>query len=631
MDETVKEASVKALTAGQRALWILSRLAPESSAYQTSRAIRVRGTLDSRKLLRVYERLSIAKPSLRTELVERDGAPLLSLNASANIRAETLDVTGWSELELAERINQEANRPFELGGEPLFRILLLRRADDDTVLVATAHQLLLDPDSYFAVLEELLSGYGNEEKLWTEANEPELQPDRVDRRDEDAARAYWLQKLSGTLPVLHLPADKPRPPVRTFGGSDLSFRIPDGLAQSLRKAAANERLELQELLLAAYQVLLHRYSNQDDVLVGVFLPPHDDAQEASIGSYANPVVVRSDLSEDTAFADFFRKTGTALAEAYERRGFPFPQLVELLQPDRDPSFPALFQASYSYRKQQGRYAAGFGALAFENEGKEFDFADGLTFESIRLARKEVQYDLRLSVIDDGEAAIGRFDYYSDLFEAGTIERLKDNFLTLLESIALQPEEQAKRLNLLAEGERELLLGDWSGEAKAFPEVAIHSLFEERAALHPDKEAVVFGEERWTYRELNERANRLAHYLRKNGVVPDTLVGVFLERTLDIPVVLFAILKAGGAYVPLDPHYPKDRIAVTLEDSRAPIIVTRSDLASLLPADYEGKIVRYDEEQDVISRNRRSIRREGRSRAIWLTSSTRRARPDGRRA
>lgn len=601
MDDTFDRTGETEFAPGQRALWLLSRASPDSSAWQTTRAIRFRGPLRADKLRQAVDRVAARRLALRIELVERSGVPSLRLNRTGNYRLEEIDAARCDDRELRDRIELEASRPLVPGREPLFRLVLLKRAEAEAVLVATAHQLALDPDSFFAVLRELRLQYDGESEPPAASGPEAAQPQEQSRAEEEAGKAFWERKLAGALPALHLPADKPRPPSYTHRGEALTFRIPDGLVRTLRGVASQAGLGFRELLLAAFQVLLHRYANQDDLLLGVFLPPRNGVEE--VGSFLNPVVVRSFLSPETAFNEVWRAAESELAEAEAFRAYPFPKLIGLLRTDRDPSFPAVFQAAYSYRgksERDGGTDEGDGALAFELEGEEREFAKGVTYEPVPLRRQDVQYDLRLSVLDRDGEAFGRFEYYADLIGAETAERLKANYLSLLRSISMQPRERAARLNLLDEAERKLLLGGWSGASKAYPDLCIHRLFEERAALHPDKEAVVFGEERLTYRELNGRANRLARYLRSRGVVPDSPVGVYLKRTLDIPVILFAILKAGGAYVPLDPGYPRDRIAVTLEESGLKLIVTKADLASELPGDYEGDVVVYDETSEAIA-------------------------------
>jgi non-ribosomal peptide synthetase component F len=379
--------------------------------------------------------------------------------------------------------------------------------------------------------------------------------------------AYWRAQLA-ELPQLALPTDRPRPSVQSFRGAVQPLALPARLTAALRALSRTEGTTLFMTLLAAFQSLLARYSGQDDIVVGTPIAGRNRAElEPLIGFFVNSLVLRSDLSGNPSFRELLARVREVALAAYAHQDLPFEMLVEDLQPERDASRNPLFQVMFQL---------------FSAVGARQAASDG------RPPRAEVRsgtakFDLFLDLWEAPHEVTGGIEYSTDLFDADTVARLAGHFRNLLEGMVADPERPLSQLPLLAPDEHRRLVVDWNATARPYPrEACVHELFEAQAARTPDAPALVFGERTLSYAQLNERANRLAHRLRALGVGPDRLVGVCLERSLELPVALLAVLKAGGAYLPLDPGYPTARLAYMLADANAPVLLTQHQLRPRLP-------------------------------------------------
>lgn len=591
-----------ALSHDQRALWFLYRLAPESAAYNLLYAARLRSSLDIDALQRAVDTLLQRYPILTATFAMRDGEPVQRFHKDQKIQVAVIDAAGRSPENLQRRLIEEANRPFDLEQGPILRIKLYKRDEQDYILALNVHHIAADFWALDILVDELCILYAaNRAGIAAPLPEPGTQyPEYVRQQAEMLAGAegerlwaYWREKLSGELPLLNLPTDRPRPLVQTYRGAVHSFALSDDLAWQLRALANAEKVTLFTLLLAAYQTLLFRYTNQEDILVGTPMLGRNRAEyERVIGYLANPVVLRADLSGNPTFKEFLRQAGRTVIEALEHQDYPFPLLVERLQPRRDPSYSPIFQTEFIWDRPRTRNAQAM--ILAGQDGMARQLAqENLVLEPFAYGQQGAPFDLTLTIFELEGGLSADFRYNVDLFDAATIERMEQHFQMLLAGIVANPEQRLRDLPLLTEAELHRILVDWNATESDYPgDVCLHQLIEAQVERTPEQTALIFEDQALSYRELNRRANRLAHALQAWGVEPDVLVGVCMERSIEMVVALLAILKAGGAYVPLDPGYPQERLAYMLQDAQAPVLLTQSAIAARLPR-TEAKVVSLD--------------------------------------
>ncbi|TCP54485.1 amino acid adenylation domain-containing protein [Tumebacillus sp. BK434] len=579
------------LSYGQRSLWFMQRLAPDSSAYNVSRAVKVPAALNTQALQTALTQLCARHPQLRTRMELQDGEPLQLVQEQPNFHFAVEQAAGWSEEQLQQRLSVEADRPFDLAQGPLWRVLVFSRSAEEHVLLLSMHHIITDFWSLGLFTAELRDLYhaaatGTQAAIRTAGQSYGAyvcqQTEMLNGAKGEQLYRYWQQQLSGQLPVLNLPTDRPRPPVQTFRGASHEFRLGARLTEEVKEFAKAQNTTLYTALLAAYHVLLHRYTGQDDILVGSPAAGRTSAKDAgTLGYFVNPIVLRGRFQGAETFAAFTEAMRRTVLGALDHQEYPFSLLVEKLHPQRDPSVSPLFQAFFVLQKSHLLDRDGLTAFALNEAGAQL--GGDLPLESMRLAQTHVQYDLILTLAEvEGELSAS-FDYNADMFDPSTVARMSGHFTTLLHGLISAPHRPLAHAPLLTAAEERHLLGDWHARRADYGEpVCAHELFERTAEELPHKTALELGDIKLTYAELNERANRLAHHLRKAGVTQESLVAVSMERSVEMVVAMFGILKAGGAYLPLDPAYPGERLSFMLEDSGAKILLTQAHLAEQLP-------------------------------------------------
>ncbi|MCX7571137.1 amino acid adenylation domain-containing protein [Tumebacillus sp. DT12] len=578
-------------TSGQQSLFFLQRLAPDRAPYNISRAVRLDAGVDRELLREAMQAVVRRHPLLRATYHAADGGAVQRVSESAVLNWQEVDAGLWDEAELRAQLDEEANRPFDLERETPLRASLYLRGSEGVVLLLTVHHIATDFWSFGVFARDLGTAY----QALQRGETPELaaagsyaqyaarQAEMLAGSEGERLWNYWREQLGGALPVLSLPSDRPRAAVQSYRGAAHRFQLPPSLTTALKELAKENGSTLYMTLLAAFQVLLHRYSGQDDILVGSPTVGRSRAQEADVvGYFVNPVVLRGDLSAALPFRRFLDQVRRTVLAAMEHQAYPFGLLADRLQNKRDLSHSPVYQAMFTMQRAQAGEDERMTRLALGDAGVTVDLG-GLSMTSEALSTRYSQLDLTLLMGEaDGELH-GVIEYSTDLFEAATIERMATGFATLLTGIAADPEQTVDRLPLVTAVERQDLLTVWNDTAREYPrDVCLHQLFEQQAARTPEATALVFGEECLTYGELNSRANKLARHLQRSGVGPDVLVGVCMERSVEMVVALYGILKAGAAYVPIDPTYPQDRLAYLLEDSGVPMLLTQSHLADGLP-------------------------------------------------
>jgi amino acid adenylation domain-containing protein len=608
------------LSFAQQRLWFLQQLEPKDTTYNMPRGIRMRGTLDLGALQQTLEEIVSRHEALRTRFEMVDGEPSQVIAPTMEVELPIEDLSGLPqaerEAEALRLARREARRPFELERGPQVRAKLVRLDQEEHLLLLTMHHIVSDGWSWGVFWRELGVLY---EAFIAQKPSPlaELPIQYADyalwQRQWltgevlDEQLGYWKRQLA-YLPALELPTDRPRPAVQTHRGARQWLELPESLTEALKELSRREGATLFMVLLGAFQVLLSRYSSQEDVAVGTPIAGRNRSEtEGLIGFFVNTLVMRTDLSGDPSFRELLGRVREVALDAFEHQDLPFEKLVEELRLERDLSRTPLFQVFFNVLNAFDT-ATELSGLKVELLGRVREVALG-SYAHQAVSRSgprdqqlaQSKFDLTLDVLERREGLDLVFVYNADLFDDATIERMLEHLKTLLEGIVEDPDRHLSELALMSEAERHLLLFEWNDTKTQYPgDRCIHELFEEQVQLTPEAVAVVFEEQQLTYRELNERANQLAHHLGKHGVGPEVLVGICLERGIDLVVALLATLKVGGAYVPLDPFYPLERLAFMLEDTDAPVLVTQGHLRERLPT-FRGELVCLDEEREEITR------------------------------
>ena len=565
----------------QRRAWFLARLDPSNPAYNERRAHRLTGTIDVDALRGSLQAVLRRHEILRTTYVLVDDEPRQVVREHATLDLRRFDLSYMAALKrddaLADILTIEAQQPFDLETGPLARFSLIRLGDDDHVLMRVWHHIVSDGWSA-GLFERELSILYNALVAGRAAELPALALQYADyavwQRQWlagevlDKQLGYWKGKLAN-LSTLELPTDRTRPAVQSNRGARLESVLPQSLAEAVEALGHVAGTTPFMTLLAAFQVLLHRYSGAEDIVVGTPIAGRRRAElEGLIGFFANTVVLRVSLAGAPTFRELLARVRESALAAYTHQDLPFEKLVGELAPSRDLSRNPLFQVCF----------------ALQNTPDTVLALEGLQASRLALPTRHAKFDLTLTLSARASGLQASWEYCTDLFERATIERMAGHFQRLLESIVADPGQRIGQFALLDAADRHRLLVEWNNTAADYPrEACLHTLFETRVAKAPQAVAVAHGGNTLTYAELNAHANRLAHRLRAHGVGPQALVGICMERSLDLIVGLLGILKAGGAYVPLDPNVPRERLALMLDDAHVAVVLTHAHLRPQLPA------------------------------------------------
>ena len=580
LDVLDEDLFVFPLSFAQQRLWFIEQLAAGSPTYNLPFALDFQGLLDVTALERSINEIVQRHESLRTTFTIVDGQPVQAIAPRLILPIRMVDLTAVPETEKAAELQRlvhlEVQQPFNLEQGPLLRVTLFRQSYEQFLLLLNLHHIISDGWSCGVFVQELIALY----KAFTASKPsplPELpiqyadfslwQQEELQGEALETKLSYWQQQLGGNLPYLQLPTDYSRSMVQSFRGERQSFVVSKSLTEALKARSRQEGVTLFVTLLTAFQTLLYRYTGSEDILVGLPIAErHQTEVEWLIGFFVNTLTLRTDLSDSPSFQQLLLRVRETTLGAYAHQDVPFEKLVETLQLERNLSQNPLFQVMF----------------AFQNVPLPV-LDSGWDWSQIDLHTGTAKFDVTLELGEWHEELIGWFEYSTDLFTAATISRMVGHFQTLLEGIVADPEQKISQLPLLTQPEQHQLLVEWNQTQTDYPrDACIHELFEAQVERSPDTVAVVFEGEQLTYRELNAKANQLAHYLRTLGVKPEVMVGICVERSLEMVVGILGILKAGGAYVPLEPNYPQERLSFMLEDARVSVLLTQSRLIELLP-------------------------------------------------
>ncbi|BBP58423.1 non-ribosomal peptide synthase/polyketide synthase [Pseudomonas sp. St316] len=567
------------LSFAQERQWFLWKMDPDSAAYNIPTALRLRGALDKIALRRSFEALVARHESLRTRFVESDGGTCQVIRAQGQVDFVERRLAGEDEARVQAFIEQQMQAPFDLLNDALLRVVLLELGEQEHILVLALHHIVSDAWSLQVMVDDLMSLY-SAFTLGQPALLPALAVQYADYAvwqrqwmaagERERQLAYWTGQLGGEQPLLELPTDHPRPAQQSLRGARLPIVLDRALSDALKALARRENVTLFVLLLGSFQALLHRYSGQADIRVGVPIANRQRLEtERLIGFFVNTQVLRAEFHGDLTGAGLLQQLKQTAMAAQMHQDLPFEQLVDALQPQRNLSHSPLFQAMFNHRNET--------ASAFESA------LPGLAVEPLGWEQRTAQFDLSLETTDSPEGLHAALIYATDLFEPATLARMGQHWLNLLQGMVQDLHRPVAQWTLLGDDERRHLLVDWNATAVSYPlDRSVQGLIEDQVRRTPDAPALVFGEQRLSYAELNARANRLAHTLIEHGVGPDVLVGIAVERSVEMVLGLLAILKAGGAYVPLDPEYPQDRLAYMFDDSGIGLLLTQQHLLAQLP-------------------------------------------------
>lgn len=580
------------LSFAQQRLWFLQQLDPESHLYNIHLPIKIEGELRIAALEQSINEIVRRHEALRTTFRQIGKEPMQFVKPPFHVELVPIEIPSGSEV--AEWIQKESHFIFDLSSGPLFRARLLRLRASEHVLLLTMHHIVSDGWSMGILLRELCALYAAGNK------EPAVLPDlpiqyadfavwqQQELRESLLASHldYWKQQLAGIPAVLELPTDRPHPASRSFHGAGISFLVSSELTDQLRALSQHEGATLFMTLLAAFNVLLYRYTHQEDIAVGTPIAHRTYAEvEQLIGFFVNTLVMRTQCSSGLAFRELLRKVKETSLSAYAHQEVPFEKLVEKLHPERSLSHSPLFQVMFDLQN------APMQPMHLENlRLTPFPFEPGTS-----------KFDLTLTLNETANGLDGALEYSTNLFDATTVQQMVESFKTILHGITLNADAEIQSLPVLTEAEKRKLLIEWNKNSQPYAaDVLIHQLFERQVEGTPDSPALACGNATLSYCELNSRANQLARYLKKRGVGPEALVGILMQRSAETVVAILATLKAGGAYLPLDPSYPAELLAFMVNDARPTVVVTKGSLSDKLPQNI-AQIVCLDHEADEIGK------------------------------
>jgi amino acid adenylation domain-containing protein len=584
------------LSFAQQRLWFFDQFEPGRPSYNLPRTVRLQGKLNIDALASSLNEIIKRHEILRTSFAISDGQSIQVISLSVNLPLPVVDLQNipqeQREAELYRLANEEAQTGFDLTQAPLLRAKLLQLDAEDHVILLTFHHIVSDGWSTDILIREVAALYtafcaGKPSPL------PQLpiqyadfavwQRQWLEGEGLKNQLVYWKQQLSGELPILQLPTDRPRPTVQTYAGNTLSFLLPASLSAGLNTLSKQEGVTLFMTLLAAFKTLLYRYTGETYILVGSPIANRNRGEiENLIGSFVNTLVLRSNLSGDPIFRDFLKQVREVSLGAYAHQDLPFEKLVEEIQPERHLGHNPLFQVWFALHNQP------MSALQLGD----------LVLTSLEVERNTSEFDLSLDIKIEEEGLTGIIEYSTELFESATIARIAEHFHTLLDGIVANPEAKLSELPLLSAAEKHQLLEWNSTQSNCIESHSIHEKFEAQVEKTPDAVAVIFAGESLTYRELNQKANQLANCLQNLGVTAETLVGICMDRSLEIIIGILGTLKAGGAYVPLDPTYPVERLGLMLQDAQVPILLTQKSLVNQLPK-HQAQVICLDQDWETI--------------------------------
>jgi amino acid adenylation domain-containing protein len=566
-------------------MWLLSQVFDSGIAYNAPGAFQLAGLLDLDVLRRSFEALIERHEILRTSYVVIEGRPMQVIGSTPQVELNIIDLRGHSpddrEVESQKVLKDESRFAFNLEEGPVLRPTVIQLSEEENILMLNLHHIATDGYSRTALFSDLSALYD----AVASDRKPSLPALPVQYADyavwlrtwlesgvAATQQSYWERKLASAPSRLDLPTDYPMPAVRSYVGDHMSLMLDLGVREGLRAAARRADATLFVAMLALFSTLLSRYSGQDDVVIGTPFAGRNRAElESMVGYFINPLALRIDLSGDPTFAELLTRTRETTLEAFEHADVPYETVVRATNPARDFSQTPVFQAMLVYHNP-----------AWQDNRPRFE-PEGLRCTELSHEKGWSKFDLLLGTSERRNGLNTTWEYSTELFKPATVALMTEHFQTLAENAATNSDRHLSQLSMLSESERTKVVVSWSGpSALPVPQTTIKDLFEEQVKRTPEAEAVVSGEQRVTFSELNRRANRIASLLRSHGGGRGTLVGIMMEKSVDLVASVLAVMKAGGAFIPLDPMYPMDRLEFMLADSEPRVLLTHAAVRGALP-------------------------------------------------
>ncbi|MCT7951957.1 amino acid adenylation domain-containing protein [Ancylothrix sp. C2] len=583
-DDEEREVFVFPASFAQQRLWFFDQLTPANSFYNVSTILRLTGPLNSTVLEQTFNEIISRHEALRTTFAAIEGEPMQIISPRLNIPLKILNLQELPKTERESKAKKlaelESEQPFNLATGPLIRTSIIQLEETENILLLSMHHIISDDWSVGVLIRELGTIYKalaeNQPSPLPElplqyADFSEWQRDCLQGEKLETLLAYWRQQLKG-ISVLNLPTDRPKTHQQTYQGASQFLELPKKLTDDIKALAKQENVSLFMILLAAFQVLLYRYTGQEDIAIGTPVANRNQSEiESLIGFFVNSLVLRTNLAANPTFKEILASVREVTLDAYAHQDLPFEKLVEYLHPERSLNRHPLFQVVFS----------------LQNAPMETLELPELTLNSLTWEAKTTRFDLELHLWEPSDSFRSIYGekwqhldslrgvavYSTDLFDEATIQRMLEHYKNLLKNIIINPHESINNLAFLSQAEQHQLLTEWNNTQTNYPEyLGVNQLFEKQVKKNPDKIAINFDNQKLTYQELNNLSNKLAAYLQKMGVKPEVIVGICAEACVNTIVGILGILKAGGAYLLLDPNYPAERLKLMREDAQVSLLL-----------------------------------------------------------
>ncbi|MFT0802662.1 amino acid adenylation domain-containing protein [Bacillus swezeyi] len=627
-DAEEKEAAFQSLSEVQKGLWTLQKMSPDKSDYHVPLCFRLTSALHLEPLKQAFHLVLNQHPILKHVIQEKDGVPCLKNEPALSLDIKTEDISGMKESDTTAYLRKKVKEPYVKENSPLMRVRVFSRSEEEHFLLVVIHHIIFDGISSVTFIRSLFDSY----KLLLEGREPKesvspavyhefaaWEQNMLAGEDGEKHRSYWRKQLSGTLPNLQLPTVSTSSSVSEFKEDTYARRLPGSLMNRVRSFAKEHSANVSTVLLSCYMMLLGRYCDQKELIVGMpAMVRPEERFDSSIGHFLNMLPIRSELKAAETFSEFVSRLQFTILDGLDHASYPFPKMVRDLNISRQQAGSPVFQTAFFYQNflQSGSYQS---LLSGYKDSFSVDFVGGI--------HQEGEYELVFELWEEEEKMELNIKYNTGLFDTASISAMFDHFIYLTEQAVVNPSQPLKEYSLLSGEEEQMILGTWNATDKNYPNACFHELFEQQAKKTPNRAAVSYKGETLTYRELDEKSTQLAIYLQGHGAGPDRLTGIYVDRSLDMVVGLLAILKAGGAYVPLDPSYPAERLEYMLKDSEASITLTTSEFVNtlswnrvqtvLLDQDWND-IIQAASDQRVLSR---TVKPENLAYVIYTSGST----------
>ncbi len=585
----------------QKGLWLNWKLEPNSTAFNIAIGFRICSAINKNNITKSLQTIVGRHAMLRSNFSQSKNIIYQRINTDSKLDFEHINTQGIKEEELRKIVSTHQNTPFNIENDPLFRVRLFSLSENEHLIIFVTHHIIADAMSQGIITEEFLNIYHALEQKH-EYSLTNLQSSFIEYINSqnklisspkgDRLWKFWKNKLAGELPVLNLSTDRPRPTIQTTNGSSISFNIDNQLSIKLRLLAKENGVTLYVVLLSAYKALLHRYTHQEEFIIGSPMASRSQSYYYShVGCFVNPVAIRTKFNGNTTFEQLLANVNREVLEAMNHQDYPFPLLVEKLNTKRNSSYTPIYQATFNLHNFN--LFPSMQRLLSEGEVKR----NGLLLKKYDLVQQEGQGDLYLELIEQNDNLYGALKFNSDIFLKETIKRYTSHFEKILESIVKNPNNKISDLEILPDKEKKLLTYDFNDTCFRYPkDICIHQLFEKQVEENHENIALIFKDEQLTYKEFNSRANKVARFLQQKGVKAESFVCICIERSIDMMVGIFAIMKAGGAYVPIDPLYPEERINYILKNSGSSILLTDKAIIDHLPKNIDAEILCLDNDE-----------------------------------